>query len=1051
MSNFKLLFVTLFLLINSGIIAQTKWYQQKNSTIPTAVNIDGIVSFPRNESGGIFIDFDNDGLQDFIIPTYFSSVGNYDVQFIRFLKNIGNGQFKEVTDQYKNPDNIKFGKFLVGMNDRRGVVLDYNKDGKMDFLFPAAWENADYSKYETNFGFTKMKDFYYKTSPSNYIEYRAGGGYQAPSFFYQANGTFQKGYTLFDTKTFTVDSDVETEDINNDGWPDMIINQVGYKMNADLTVADWLRGITIWTNNTGNGFRFSHIKLVDTVNKYTFGFQDEGKIGIADMDGDNFKDLIIYGIKTPYKARKDISTAKQDSVLWDANYITTDETRSISYETRIYFNNKGVFDEANYIIINGLRATFPMGVDLNEDGKNDILAVWKNYRAGGATGVYTDSLTNTNGINNQYYVYINKGSNKFEDQTSTFFPNDNYKFSRLGRGDFYYLDIDGDGKNDFIPISMGDDTLGSKYGSFGIDPATSNATVYYKNEKNSSFKKISIDTLVSNNNPLGREYFLNNIYINDLNKDGVNDLIGFSKWNLAPIVRCQTPILSSYIEAVCGSDGLSTRIIKVKNFNAGDSIFWNYSGNISKTKIDSFNVKELGWVVAIKKDTTGCISFNSDTLFIKKSPNPVPPRIYSNNNTVSDANNICIGDKINLASDPGNTQINGIILWFDGSKQLTPINIGGVTTLIENGNSRNIATTTKIQIDSARNVYTRFLSDDGCYSDTSNFFKIVFKIPNPIVRDTAYCINTNADTLKAISLSGHSLNWYGNNATSGTGSSLGNKPNTSIIGNFNYYVSQINNATGCEGPRARIGTTINPLPKTPNVTDTSYCNKASSDTLRVNPAAGNNLLWYGTNAIGGSSSNTAIKPSTDNTGTISYYVSQINSSTGCESLRAKINITIKPNPPAPLLSRDTANNLVANTNGITWFKDGLVISDTTQKFKPSTPGSYTVKTTQNGCVSPMSSPYYYLVTDIINLSNDEFIKLAPNPFINQINLDFRVKGYQKLNVDVFEITTGNRVFSRQGLNAGIPISLSELSPGTYIIKITSNDSKIVQKFKMLKM
>jgi hypothetical protein len=56
-----------------------------------------------------------------------------------------------------------------------------------------------------------------------------------------------------------------------------------------------------------------------------------------------------------------------------------------------------------------------------------------------------------------------------------------------------------------------------------------------------------------------------------------------------------------------------------------------------------------------------------------------------------------------------------------------------------------------------------------------------------------------------------------------------------------------------------------------------------------------------------------------------------------------------------------------------------------------------------------------------------------------------------LNLDVFEITTGNRVFSRQGLNAGMPISLGELSPGTYIIKITSNDSKIIQQFKILKM
>jgi hypothetical protein len=183
-----------------------------------------------------------------------------------------------------------------------------------------------------------------------------------------------------------------------------------------------------------------------------------------------------------------------------------------------------------------------------------------------------------------------------------------------------------------------------------------------------------------------------------------------------------------------------------------------------------------------------------------------------------------------------------------------------------------------------------------------------------------------------------------------------------------------------------------------------------------------------------------------------YVKLKATDSLGCSKFSDSILIKSFAIPSAPIISRDTANNLVSNvTFRNTWFKDGTLITDTTQKFKPTSPGSYTVKTTQNGCISAMSSPYYYLVTDIVRLNNGEFIKLAPNPFINQINLDFNIKGYQRLNVDVFELTTGNRVFSRQGLQAGTPIILNELSSGTYIIKITSNDSKIVQQFKMLKM
>jgi hypothetical protein len=99
----------------------------------------------------------------------------------------------------------------------------------------------------------------------------------------------------------------------------------------------------------------------------------------------------------------------------------------------------------------------------------------------------------------------------------------------------------------------------------------------------------------------------------------------------------------------------------------------------------------------------------------------------------------------------------------------------------------------------------------------------------------------------------------------------------------------------------------------------------------------------------------------------------------------------------------------------------------------------------------MSAAYYYLVTDIINLSKDEFIKLAPNPFVNQLNFDFIVKGYQKLNIEVYDIATGSRVASKQNLTAGMPITLGQLSAGTYIIKVSSNDNKIVQQFKMVKL
>lgn len=183
-----------------------------------------------------------------------------------------------------------------------------------------------------------------------------------------------------------------------------------------------------------------------------------------------------------------------------------------------------------------------------------------------------------------------------------------------------------------------------------------------------------------------------------------------------------------------------------------------------------------------------------------------------------------------------------------------------------------------------------------------------------------------------------------------------------------------------------------------------------------------------------------------------YLKLKMTDSLGCSKFSDSVFLKSLALPTTPTISRDTANYLVSS-GGIsnTWYKDGVAIADTTQRFKPAAPGSYTTKTNQNTCISAMSNPYYYLITDIINLSNGDFIKLAPNPIVNKVNLDFNIKGYQRLNFDVFEMTTGIRVYSRQGLSAGMPISLGELSPGTYIIKISSNDNKIRQQFKVLKM
>jgi hypothetical protein len=237
----------------------------------------------------------------------------------------------------------------------------------------------------------------------------------------------------------------------------------------------------------------------------------------------------------------------------------------------------------------------------------------------------------------------------------------------------------------------------------------------------------------------------------------------------------------------------------------------------------------------------------------------------------------------------------------------------------------------------------------------------------------------------------------------------------------------------------------------------SYC---EGDTLKLNVSSGNinkgdTLNWYLDNKLVGNYNPNGILTAFNFTDSGKLYVIKTDS-LGCKISSDTIALIKNPIPPAPQLIRDSANNLVSNYATNIWALNGTPLQQynwpgtNVKLIKPGSSGNYTVSTVQKGCYS-LKSSYYYLVTDIINISKDEFIKLAPNPFINKLNFDFVVMGYQKLNIEVFSLTSGVKVASIQNLQAGLPIYLGQLVPGTYIINVTSNDNKISHQFKMIKL
>jgi hypothetical protein len=779
--------------------------------------------------------------------------------------------------------------------------------------------------------------------------------------------------------------------LNDDNFVDLVI----FGHQDESSPKNRIEPITVCISDGKGGYDLTELVLQPPLPNENVVYEHGS---VADLNGDKFPDLFIaanshsyifWGIAAfPYFSNKDFVDMKTDFSF----YTKLKDINKDGYNDIFIANNI-----QNKMLINNGKGVFS-GKEINTPyptSSTNTMNVY-DYIVDDLNGDGLNDFININATNHLNWTieaYIQQANGSFNRELSWV----EYTLS-LNRTEYrnklIYYDFDGDGKKDIT------------YSDTGMAPYTS---------PDNEIKKKTV-FIRTGNKFIEKDFFQYDPYAKYL----FDSLKG--KPN-CPLSYMTKPILSQSKLSFCSGDST-----KISINNPRDTLKWYYGTKSDVNNVTSKTFLESTTLYVTRTDTFKCV-ISSDTITITKNALPALPTVKD---TVFCQN---ISSSTLLATGTSGNSIT----WY------------GTNATGGTGNASAVVapttdTTTKSYYVSQINNTT------SCESPRA---KITVKInpapASPSVKDTAYCNNISADTLKATSLTGHSLNWYGTNATGGTGTVLGSKPITTTVGSFNYYVSQKNNSTGCEGARAKIGVTVNPLPIAPVVRDTNYCNNATADTIRLNASTGATLLWYGTNATGGTGSSTAIKPSTATVGSANYYLSQIITATGCEGPRSKVVVTTKPIPGAPTLSRDTANFLLSGAPGTTWYKDGSAITDTAQKYKPTTAGSYTAKTTTNGCTSVMSAAYYYLVTDIINLSKDEFIKLAPNPFINQLNFDFIVKGYQKLNIEVYDVATGSKVATQQNITAGTKIQLGQLARGTYIVRVTSNDNKIAQQFKMVKL
>ena len=287
-----------------------------------------------------------------------------------------------------------------------------------------------------------------------------------------------------------------------------------------------------------------------------------------------------------------------------------------------------------------------------------------------------------------------------------------------------------------------------------------------------------------------------------------------------------------------------------------------------------------------------------------------------------DKDEVCVGETVSLMAMP----INGLSYEWSGNGA----EIG------EHSSSITITPTESMSIN------LKFTGENGCESEASTTITVKPIPENPIAQSVTYCQNAVAQILTATA--DGEQKWY----IGGEASATAPIPNTTIVGDTTYYVSQTVN--GCESEKTAVVVTVNELPSVGITADKDEVCLGETVTLTANAEDGD-FAWSG----GVTSTEKTVTFAPTETNLVSL---KITNASGCES-EASTTITVKAIPESPIAQSVTycqnaiAQILTATADGEQKWYIGGEASATAPVPSTATAGDTTYYVSQilNGCES----------------------------------------------------------------------------------------------------
>lgn len=365
----------------------------------------------------------------------------------------------------------------------------------------------------------------------------------------------------------------------------------------------------------------------------------------------------------------------------------------------------------------------------------------------------------------------------------------------------------------------------------------------------------------------------------------------------------------------------------------------------------------------------------------------------------------------------------GVLNWYASMENLTPLE---GTTQAQNG------------------TFYASVTYNNCESERTPIHFVVYAgLPMPAASSQTFCESaTVADLVASGLVSGAEFYWY--DAADATQALA----TDTALQNGTYYVSQEN--AECESTRRAISVRVIQL-SAPVINPIFVCDGEKISDVDIPATTGVEYVWY--------SNPTTTTPIDSETvlSTNVYFISK--TLDGCESERTTVDVVVNPVPDAPtgetqqsftydVPSDVTIADLLVNEDNVTWYmseEDAIDQYNPLAADMPLTDGNtyYAIIVNEYGCMSDLLA-----VTVSVTLSNEKFdqsqLVYYPNPTQGNVNIQYNAVINQ---VDVYN-TLGQRVNTQNFDNNQVTVDMSQLSAGTYLLKLYSGQQQ--QLIKIIK-